>query len=92
MWTLKILVLQQRKLKWKKVRGAILSSMEMSSADIEDWRRGGREDRGYKQREEEFQRRNFGLGFTLLKCFSVLIYKLTLISCNVSLQAVKINK
>lgn len=41
MWTLKILVLQQRKLKWKKVRGAILSSMEMSSADIEDWRRGG---------------------------------------------------
>ena len=80
MWTLKILFFQQRKLKWKKVRGAILSSMEMSTADIKDWR------------GEEFQGRNFGLGFTLLKCFFVLIYKLTLISCNVSLQAVKINK
>ena len=92
MWTLKILFFQQRKLKWKKVRGAILSSMDMSTADIKDWRGGEGEDRGYKQREEEFQGRNFGLGFTLLKCFFVLIYKLTLISCNVSLQAVKINK
>lgn len=66
MWTLKILFFQQRKLKWKKVRGAMLSSVEMSTADIED-RRG--EARDYKQREEEFQGRNFGLGFTLLKCF-----------------------
>lgn len=51
----------------------------------------GEEARGYKQREEEFQGRRFGLGFTLLKCFFVLIYKLTLISCNVALQAVKAN-
>lgn len=65
----KILFFQQRKLKWEKVKGAVLSFMEISTAGNGG---GGRPEAISKQRKI-FQGRDLGLGFMKLSSLFVVV-------------------